>query len=474
MSDSIERDRENALKVFRRQQENRQRIKVSSAGERLGKLARLERAVERRLDELKRALYDDLRKPEAEVLLTEVYPVVSEIKHVRRHLRKWMRPVRVRAPLAFFGSRSAVHREPKGVVLILSPWNFPFQLTLGPLVSAMAAGNCAVLKPSELSPRTSRFIRELLSDLFHEREIAVLEGDHRLAQFLVEQPFDHIFFTGSTRVGKQVMATAASNLTSVTLELGGKSPVIVDPSADLQEAATKIAWGKSINAGQSCVAPDYVLVPEEREARFVELLRGALASRYGAPARLTENPDYGRIVSSAHFHRIRSLLEAAVEGGARVEAGGSFREDDNFIEPTLLGRVPSESGIMQEEIFGPVLPILAYRTREEAIAFVNARPRPLVLYLFARSRSAITAILKETWAGDTLINDVVVHFGNVRLPFGGSGQSGTGKAHGFSGFMCFTHERSVMRQPRRTLARLLYPPYTRPVRKLIELTVRYL
>ena len=313
-----------------------------------------------------------------------------------------------------------------------------------------------------------------MGELFEESEVAVFEGDHRVGEFLAQQPFDHIFFTGSPEVGRRVMAAAAANLTSVTLELGGKSPVIVDPSADIDEVATKVLWGKTVNAGQSCVAPDYVLVPKNLEARFIELARDSLEKRFGSLDRLAENPDFGRIINKGHFQRIKHLVDDAIEGGARIEMGGRFREDNRFISPTVLTHVPPAAAVLQEEIFGPVLPIVTYESREDALRFVNERPTPLALYVFGKSKPAVEAILKETGAGGTMVNDVVVHFANPYLPFGGLKESGIGKAHGVSGFKAFSNERPVMHQRKWTLTQLLYPPYTRTVLKLIGLTIRYL
>ena len=473
MNESTEATKTEVRAIFERQKANRHRIRATTAEERIQKLDRLMSSIENRFDELRGAVSADLHKPEPEVLLTEVYPVTSEIKHTQRHLREWMRPIPVTAPLVFLGSESEIRWGSKGTVLILSPWNYPFQLAISPLVSAIAAGNCAIVKPSELSPNTSRFTHRLISSLFDDNEVAVIEGDHEIAQFLVEQSFDHVFFTGSSNVGKQVMATAARNLTSVTLELGGKSPVFLDESADLKEAATKIAWGKTLNAGQSCVAPDYILVPEDREARLIELLKDAFQKRYGAADQIESNPDYCRIINERHFSRIKALVDDAVRDGARVEMGGTFREEDRFLSPTVVSRVPVDSAIMQEEIFGPVLPVLPYRSREEAMDLIRSHPRPLALYIFARDPRAAERVLSETEAGDTVINDVVVHYGHPGLPFGGFNASGIGKAHGKAGFEAFSHQRSVMRQPKRAMPQLLYPPYTRLVQWLIRFTVRY-
>ena len=460
-------------RIFALQQANRKRLRESTAAERINKLGRIKTAIEKRLVELNAAVYQDLRRPEPEVLLSEVYPVVTEIRHARRHLEDWLKPISVPSPLVLFNARSEVRYEPKGVVLIIAPWNFPFQLSVAPLVSALAAGNAAIIKPSELAPRTAAFTRSLLSELFDENEVAVVEGDHRVAQSLVRQPFDHIFFTGSPRVGREVMAAAATQLASVTLELGGKSPVIVDSSADIGDAAHKILWGKCFNAGQSCVAPDYVLVPKDLEPRFIELARDALERRYGPVDSLAENPDYGRIVNEHHFRRVKRLVDAALQDGARIEAGGIFREEDCFISPTLLSDVLPSSDIMREEIFGPVLPILTYETREQAITLVNSLPRPLALYVFGKNPRVVEGLLGEIGAGGSVVNDVVVHFSNPYLPFGGFNHSGIGKSHGYFGFKAFSHERGVMHQPKRSLARLLYPPYRRSVRKLIHLIVRF-
>ena len=460
-------------KVFELQQSNRRRLKASTVGERIEKLDRIHRAIESRTEELVQAVREDLRKPEPEIQLSEIYPVVTEIKHARSYLADWMKPASVPSPLVLLGARSEVRYEPKGVVLIIAPWNFPFQLALSPLISAIAAGNAAIVKPSELAPRTAAFTGSLLRELFDPSEVSVIEGDADVARSLTEQPFDHIFFTGSPGVGRKVMAAAARHLTSVTLELGGKSPVIVDTSADLTEAATKIVWGKCLNAGQSCVAPDYALVHEGQQARFIELAREALEDRYGPLERLADNPDYGRIINKDHFRRLETLVDAAVRGGARIEVGGTSLKEDLFIPPTFLTGVRPDSPILQEEIFGPLLPIVSYESREAAVATVAARPKPLALYVFARNRAAAETILGDIDSGDSVVNDVLVHYASPYLPFGGVRSSGMGKAHGFAGFKAFSHERAVMHQTKKGLPRLLYPPYTPLVRRLIRFTLRF-
>ena len=372
-----------------------------------------------------------------------------------------MKPRRVRAPLALLGSRSRVMVEPKGVVLIISPWNFPVNLTFGPLVSAIAAGNCVILKPSEMTPHTSACMKRIVADVFDESEVAVIEGDATVAEALLERRFDHIFFTGSPAVGKIVMKAAAEHLTSVTLELGGKSPVIVDRTANLDEAARKIAWGKFLNSGQICIAPDYLLVDDAVHAEFIPKLRDAI------------HAETGWLVNDRHASRIKRLFDGAVARGAQVVAGGSF--DDRKVAPTVLDNVASDAPIMQEEIFGPLLPVIRYKSLDDALRVINEREKPLVLYLFSRSRAVIRDVLRGTRAGGTAINDTLVQFYQHNLPFGGVGNSGMGKAHGFYGFEAFSNARGVLEQPLRfSTIQLLYPPYNKFKQKLIDFTIKYL
>jgi aldehyde dehydrogenase (NAD+) len=451
---------EDIERIYAKQRQHRDAVAASSATQRIEKLRRLRAAMFAHRDELYAALYADYGKPPSEVDLSEIYPVVSEARHAIRHLRRWMRPRRVSTPLALFGSRSRIVHEAKGVVLIISPWNFPVNLTLGPLVSAIAAGNCVMIKPSELTPHTSACMKNILGELFDEREVAVIEGDAAIAEALLQKKWDHIFFTGSPAVGRVVMKAAAEHLTPVTLELGGKSPVIVDRTANLDEAAKKIAWGKFLNSGQICIAPDYLLVDEAIRDSFVQKLRAAIA------------PETGVIVNDRHASRIKRLFDDAVSGGAEVVAGGGF--DQRAIAPTLLANVNPDSPVMQEEIFGPLLPMITYRTIDEALRVIAAREKPLVLYLFSRSRKVINDVIRRTTAGGTSINDTLVHFYQLNLPFGGVGESGVGKAHGQFGFEAFSNARGVFEQPTRFSAiQLLYPPYTNFKKKLIDLTLKF-
>ena len=453
VSDDIER-------IYAKQRQNRDAVAGSSATERIEKIRRLHAAMFAHRADLHAALWADYEKPPSEVDMSEIYPVVSEARHAIRHLRRWMRPHRVATPLALLGSRSRILYEPKGVVLIISPWNFPLNLTLGPLVSAIAAGNCVVIKPSEMTPHTSACMKQILSELFDDSEVAVIEGDAGVSEALLRKKWDHIFFTGSPAVGRVVMKAAAEHLTSVTLELGGKSPVIVDRTANLDEAAKKIAWGKFLNSGQICIAPDYLLVDEAIREPFVEKLRAAIA------------PDTGLIVNDRHAARVKRLFDDAVGGGAEVVIGGKF--DERTIAPTLLANVNPESPLMRQEIFGPLLPMITYKTMDEALRVIAAREKPLVLYLFSRSRKVINDVLRRTTAGGTAINDTLVQFYQLNLPFGGVGESGVGKAHGKFGFEAFSNARGVFEQPTRFSAiQLLYPPYTKFKKKLIDLTLKY-
>jgi len=453
-------------RIYEAQQQNRAAVNATTAAQRIAKLKKFERAMFAHRDDIRAAMWEDYRKPAAEVDLSEIYPAVSEAKHAIRHLRSWMRPKRARMRMALLGSSSSIVHEPKGVVLIISPWNFPFNLTLGPLVSAVAAGNCVMVKPSELTPASTACMKRIIAEVFDENEVAIIEGDASVAEALLKKKFDHIFFTGSPAVGKIVMKAAAEHLTSVTLELGGKSPAIVDRSADIDEAAKKIAWGKFFNCGQICIAPDYVLVDETVRAPFLESLQSRIAS-LGDASR-------GIIVNERHASRLERLFRDAVQRGAEVVTGGAFRGRE--IAPAVLTNVTSDAAVMREEIFGPILPVLTYRTLEEAFAFIGAKEKPLVLYIFSRSRRIVKQILARTTAGGTAVNHALVQFYQLNLPFGGVGNSGMGKGHGYFGFQAFSNARGVFDQRTRfSSIELLYPPYVGKLKeKLIDFTLKWL
>lgn len=419
---------------------------------RIEQLRKLKHAIKTHENEILEALHRDLHKSPFEAFASEVGILYPEIDHTIKNLKRWARPERVRTSLIHFPSRSTVYHEPYGVVLIISPWNYPFQLTMVPLIGAIAAGNCVVIKPSSLSSHTSGMIAALVAENFNPEYISVFEGSGRDAQGLLENRFDYIFFTGGTETGRSIMETAAKNLTPVTLELGGKSPVIVDEDADLEKAARRLAWGKFFNAGQTCLAPDYLLVHSRVKPRFIELLRKTINEFYeGNPH---ASPDYARIINAAHFSRIARLMS---EG--EIIHGGETVADENYIAPTLIDKVTVDHRIMQEEIFGPLLPILSFETIDQAIDLINSRPKPLALYYFSKNKKKQQSILRRTSSGGGCINDTISHVGSQHLPFGGVGESGLGSYHGRYSFETFSHRRGVLTRSNLIDIPLRYPPY---------------
>lgn len=443
--------------LFASLQQNQQRVKTSTVEQRKQKLKKLKSIIEQNEAHIFEALKADLAKPVFEAAVTEVYFVYAEIDFALKNIAKWMRPKRVLPTTTSLFTKNRIVYESKGVSLIIAPWNYPFQLAMSPLVSAIAAGNSVVLKPSELSPATSAVIHRLISEHFDSTEIACVEGDAETAKALLALPFNHIFFTGSTAIGKVVMKAAADYLASVTLELGGKSPALITESASLEKAAEKIVWGKFLNVGQTCIAPDYVLVPEHLLASFIRLAKekvNALFVSNGKP----NAEAYGKIINSRHFERQKRLFDEALSKGACLELGGDFDADALRISPTILSKVSPDSALLQEEIFGPILPVLTYTSLESAVAQINAQDKPLALYIFANEAVA-KQLIAQTSAGGTLVNDVLVHISNPHLPFGGVQGSGTGSCHGFYGFKAFSHERSVMYQSAIDFNWMVYPPY---------------
>lgn len=444
-----------------------------TAKARIRKLRALRKAVSGPFKQpIREALKADFGKPVLETDLTEIYPVCSEIRHAEKNLRNWMRPRRVRQPLTLIGARSRVRYESKGVCLILAPWNFPLTLTLSPLVSAIAAGNCCILKPSEFAPATAAVIQEILEPLFPPEEVVVVQGDATVAEALLKLPFHHIFFTGSPRVGKIVMKAAAEHLSSVTLELGGKSPAYVGRSASLKAAARRIAWGKCTNAGQICVAPDYLLVDREVEGALVAALKENLERFYPGGAIASES--YSRIIHKKHYNRLADALEEGLENGGEILYGGGGNPDACSLEPTLVRGLPEDSPLLREEIFGPILPVIPVSGPEEALQQIGKRERPLATYVFSRDQKEIRQILEETRAGSTGINHNVVHYSNPHLPFGGVNNSGIGRSHGLEGFRAFSNARSEIRQYTPSSIELLLPPYTLLKQRMADFTLRWL
>lgn len=458
--------------LFALQQAKQFEVANYSVDERKEKLRKLQNAIENTHREaIREALFNDFGKSQAEADLTEIFPTVSEIKYVIANLSKWTRKQRVKTPLPLIGSTSYIQYEPKGVCLVISPWNFPLMLAISPLVSAIAAGNTVVVKPSEHTPHTSAVIQQLVNQVFAPHEAAVVVGGVEVSTALLALPFHHIFFTGAPEIGKIVMAAAAKHLTSVTLELGGKSPTIIDETADISVAAKRLAWGKCLNAGQICVAPDYVFVHENQRDTLIKALKSNIQMLFnGNPE---TSPDYTRMVNERHTARVESYLQDAVLKGARVVSGGKSDAKQKYMEPTLVVDVPLDSDLMTQEIFGPVLPILTYKKLDEVTQFINARQKPLALYLYSQNSKNIEFVLKNTRAGGTAINHNNIHFSNHYLPFGGSNNSGIGKAHGFFGFRAFSNERGVLNQYLPSAIDLFMPPYTDFKRKLINLVVKW-
>lgn len=459
-------------KLFKSQQEHALELRKSNYKDRLELLNRFERVFSQSHQKLYDAAYADYKKSEAEVDLTEIFAVMSELKHTKRHLKKWMKAKKVLPTKASFGTSAKILKEPKGVCLVISPWNYPYNLSFGPMLTALAAGNTVMLKPSEMTPNMSRAIREIVEETFEPNEVCVVEGEVEVSSYLTSLPFDHIFFTGSPAVGKIIMAAAAKNLTSVTLELGGKSPTIVDASANIKKAARNIAWGKFTNNGQTCIAPDYLFVHDSVKDEFINEFKQSVQKYYGSKEAIESNPDYCRIVNSRHYQRINKLLENAVEGGAKQHTGGSVNSDSNFIAPTMLDNIKPNSSILKEEIFGPLLPVMAYSDLTQAIEFINSKPKPLALYIYSKNNTVINRVLTETSSGDVCINHNMVHFAHSNLPFGGVNNSGIGKAHAEYGFNEFSHQRSVLRE-RFSATHMFYPPYTNKVKGLIKQAIRY-
>jgi aldehyde dehydrogenase (NAD+) len=432
--------------VFDRQAATALRLRSSSADERIAKIRKLRDAVIAHTEDCYRAAYADFKKPPGEVDLAEILPICVEANDAIRKLKKWMKPTRVWPTLLTGGTRSHVQYVPRGRCLIVGPFNYPINLTLAPLVSAVAAGNTAILKPSELTPHMSALIAKIVGEVFSEDEVAIFQGEADVAQALQELPFDHIFFTGSPAIGKLVMAAAAKNLTSVTLELGGKSPTIVDGSANLKLAAKNIMWAKFANSGQTCIAPDHVFVHESVKDQWVDICREELKKAYGNSLTDQQNsPHLAHMVNARHTGRVKALLEDATAHGARALTGGGMGESDCFIQPTLLDQVPDAARVMQEEIFGPLLPIIGYTNLDEVIERINAGPKPLALYIYSKTEKHIDAVLTQTVSGGACVNHSLMQFLQGNLPFGGVNNSGIGNAHGHYGFKAFSHERGVVR-----------------------------
>lgn len=420
---------------------------------RLRMLDRLEKALLKYENELYRAMAADLGKSKDEAYMCEIGLTLSELRYIRRHVKTWSKERRVPTPFAQFHGKSFTVQEPYGVVLIMSPWNYPVLLTLEPLIGAIAAGNCCVIKPSAYAPETSRVLAEMFRTYFPKQYLAVVEGGREENQNLLEQNFDYIFFTGGVTVGKLVMEKAAAHLTPVTLELGGKSPCIVDHTADLKLAARRIVFGKYLNCGQTCVAPDYVLAERSIHEKLVKYIKKEIRRMYGAEP--LKNEQYGKMINPKHFERVLRLIDPQ-----KLVCGGGNDPETLKIEPTVLDQVQESDAVMQEEIFGPILPILIVDSMDEAYAFVQNRPHPLALYLFTRSRRTEKRFMKKAIFGGGCINDTIIHLATSRMGFGGVGNSGMGSYHGKKSFETFSHEKSIVKKYNWIDLPMRYQPYT--------------
>ncbi|NEU72074.1 aldehyde dehydrogenase [Hassallia byssoidea VB512170] len=437
--------------IIRKQRDFFQTGETKSIDFRLAQLKTLKQAVIEHTQLILEALQADLKKPEFEAYATEVL-VYKEIDSAIKDIKNWTQPKKAPVSLDFFPASARIYPEPLGVVLIISPWNYPLQLIISPLVGAIAAGNCAILKPSELAPHTSRVLTEIISKSFDPAYITVLEGGVETSQQLLAEKFDHIFFTGGTAVGKIVMEAAAKHLTPVTLELGGKSPCIVDDDINLEQTARRITWGKFLNAGQTCIAPDYLLVDKKIKDNLLAGIQKCLKEFYGDnPA---TSPDYARIINQKHFDRLVNLLK-----DGKIIVGGESNSSESYIAPTVIDKVSSADAVMQEEIFGPILPVIEYTDIGEAIALINSRPKPLALYLFSQNKNLQKQVCQQTSSGGVCINHTIIQFGVSSLPFGGVGESGIGSYHGKASFDTFSHYKSVLHKPFLLDVKWLYPPY---------------
>lgn len=458
--------------LFDLQQDHHEKVAKMDVLSRIKKLKKLRDSIMAHRAEIRTALYNDFRKHPSEVDLTEIYPVTGDIKHAISHLRKWTSKKRVTTPLALLGSSSYVHHEPKGVCLIISPWNFPVNLTFGPLVSAIAAGNCVMLKPSEHTPHASEIMAKIVEEVFDKKEVAICQGGIEVSKALLDLPFHHICFTGAPAIGKIVMAAAAKHLASVTLELGGKCPTVVDETANIKSSAKRIAWAKYMNNGQICIAPDYIYVHESKKDALIQELNKNIKAMYGDD--VVTSDSYCRIVNNKHFDRIQSYMDNAIENDVKILTGAKLDASQDYIAPTIVENANDGTDLMDEEIFGPVLPICVYQDLNEVITAINNRERPLAMYIYSRKQKNINILIENTRAGGTCINHSAIHFFNNNLPFGGVNNSGIGKVHGEWGFISFSNERAILKQWSPISAiEMMMPPYNNLKQKMIDLSIKW-
>lgn len=461
--------------IFDKQKERSFALRTEPIEHRRKRLKSLKTWILNNKDKIRAAVHADLRKSETDTDISEIFTVTTEINDAFSHLHQWARAERVSPGMTYLGTSARIQPEPKGVCLIIAPWNFPFNLIGSPLVSCLAAGNTAILKPSEHTPATSQLIKEMVEDVFEPDIVTVVEGAVPETTALLELPFDHIFFTGSTNVGKIVMAAAAKNLSSVTLELGGKSPVIIDETANPDDAARKIVWGRFSNNGQTCIAPDYIFISEKAKDKFVASAKKYVSQLFDSKSEgIAHTKDYSRLVNEGHASRLVEMLEEAKSSGAQIEFGGTHNASEKFIEPTLLSNIDESNRIWQEEIFGPIMPMKIYQDINDVIKHINQNNKPLSLYLFTKSSKMKKRITQSTSAGTMVVNDVVVQYAHPNLPFGGVNHSGIGKSHGKYGFMEFSNQKSVLHQRiGLTNALLFYPPFNGFKKWVVSFLIRW-
>ncbi len=460
------------INTHKKLKENISKLKLTTSVERINKLKKLKENILLNRADIKEALKKDFRKNESEVDLTEIFPVIQEINHTIKNLKKWMKDKYVKTPVTLLGSKSYIKYEAKGLVLIITPWNFPINLTFVSLVNAISAGNTVMIKPSEITDYTSKIIKKIVEKTFNQNEVYTILGGSDIAEKILKLKFNHILFIGSPTIGKIVMKAASNHLASVTLELGGKSPTVIDKEVDLKLAAKRIAWAKFINNGQVCIAPDYILINKKLKDKFLKLLIEYIKKLYSDNPKTSKN--YCRVVNRKHFLRLNSLIEDAKTNKGKIHFGGRKDVDQLFIEPTILTNISPKSKIHIEEIFGPILPIYEYNFLDDAINFINNNNKPLALYIFSRNKKNINRIINETSSGGVCINHSTLHYSNYHLPFGGVNNSGSGRCHGVHGFKEFSNAKSIFKQlVKISPTDLIIPPYTRFKEKIINLMIKY-
>ncbi len=462
---------EEILRIYNAQQKNLLTLKNTSIDERLKKIKALEKVVLANRKKIQEALFNDFKKGALQTDFSEIYPVVAEARLYKSKLHEWAATLEVDTPLSFVGSNAKIVYEPKGRVLILTPWNYPFQIPLKNMIAAVAAGNAVIIKPSEFTPHTAEMVAEIVKQVFSENEVAVITGDHSVSQELLNLRFDHIHFTGSPAIGKVIMKKAAETLTAVTLELGGKSPTIIDETANLKKAARNLIWAKYLNSGQTCIASDYIYIHVSKKDEFIQQMKEQTQKAFGHNPQQTDA--YCRIVNAKHFARVKRLLDDAVAKGAKIEDGGKSDASDNYFGPTLLTNITEDMALMQEEIFGPVLPVLTYNDIDEVIAYINKNEKPLALYIYSTKNKNQEYIINNTSSGAVGINESLIQNSHPELPFGGVNNSGIGKSHGHWGFKEFSNEKPVVKAWNAP-SDLLTPPFGKLNQTVVDAMLKFL